>query len=86
MAWTDVVGVAGVLLILVAYAGAALGKLDVKGVPSLGANFLGASLILLSLTVDFNLSAVLMEGSWALVSLAGLARLLLIRRPPAGPR
>lgn len=80
MAWTDVVGVAGVLLILAAYAAAALGKLDVKGALSLSANLVGASLILLSLTVDFNLSAVLMEGSWALVSLAGLARLLLVRR------
>lgn len=85
MVWTDAVGVAGVLLILGAYAGAALGRLDVKGAPSLAANFIGASLILLSLAVDFNLSAVLMEGSWALVSLAGLARLLL-RRRPAGPR
>ena len=81
MAWIDVVGVAGVLMILAAYAAATLGKLDVKGAISLFANFLGAALILLSLSVDFNLSAVLMEGSWALVSLIGLARLLLVRRP-----
>lgn len=86
MAWTDVVGVIGVFLILVAYAAAALGKLDVKGALSLFANFLGASLILLSLSVDFNLSALLMEGSWALVSLAGLVRLLILRRRPAGGR
>lgn len=82
MVWTDVVGVAGVLLVLAAYAAAALGRLDVKGAPSLFANFLGASLILLSLTVDFNLSALLMEGSWALVSLAGLVRVLVLRRRP----
>jgi hypothetical protein len=86
VAWTDVVGVIGVFLILVAYAAAALGKLDVKGALSLFANFLGASLILLSLSVDFNLSALLMEGSWALVSLAGLVRLLILRRRPAGGR
>ena len=86
MAWTDVVGVIGVFLILVAYAAAALGKLDVKGALSLFANFLGASLILLSLSVDFNLSALLMEGSWALVSLAGLVRLLILRRRPADGR
>eukprot|EP01035_Chromulina_nebulosa_P007159 gene7159-9659_t len=48
-------------MILVAYAGAALGRLDVKGALSLSANFVGASLILLSLMVDFNLSALLME-------------------------
>ena len=86
MLWTDVVGVAGVLVILAAYAAAALGKLDVKGAPSLFANFFGASLILLSLYVDFNLSAALMEGSWALVSLAGLVRLLVLRRRPVGSR
>jgi hypothetical protein len=86
MTWTDVVGVVGVLLVLAAYAAAALGKLDVKGAPSLFANFLGASLILLSLTVDFNLSALLMEGSWALVSLIGLIRVLVLRRRPGGAR
>ena len=73
-------------MILVAYAGAALGRLDVKGALSLSANFVGASLILLSLMVDFNLSARLMEGSWALVSLAGLVRLLVIRLRRAAPR
>lgn len=36
---------------------------------------MGAALILLSLARAFNLSAVAMEGSWALVSLAGLVRL-----------
>ena len=86
MIWTDVVGVVGVLLVLAAYAAAALGKLDVRGASSLFANFLGASLILLSLTVDFNLSALLMEGSWALVSLIGLLRVLVLRRRPDGAR
>jgi hypothetical protein len=86
MTWTDGVGVIGVLLVLLAYAAAALGKLDVKGAPSLFANFLGASLILLSLSVDFNLSALLMEGSWALVSLIGLIRVLVLRRRPDGVR
>ncbi|MCF8505435.1 MAG: hypothetical protein K9G59_11015 [Caulobacter sp.] len=85
MTWTDAVGVIGVAMILIAYAGAALGRLDVKGALSLFANFLGASLILLSLAVDFNLSALLMEGSWALVSLAGLIRLLVLRLRRAAP-
>ena len=86
MAWTDIVGVIGVAMILVAYAGAALGRLDVKGALSLSAHFVGASLILLSLMVDGTLSALLMEGSWALVSLAGLVRLLVIRLRRAAPR
>jgi hypothetical protein len=81
MSWQDAGGLVGVLVILVAYAGAALGRLDPKGVWSLLANFLGAGLILVSLlTASFNLSATVMEGSWALVALAGLVRLALKRR------
>ena len=81
MDWTDAAGLTGVLMILVAYAGAALGRLDPKGVWSLLANLVGASLILVSLLVaDFNLSSTVMEGAWALVALAGLVRLALVRR------
>ena len=75
MSWTDAAGLAGVLVILIAYAGAALGRIDPKRALSLAANFVGAGLILLSLARDFNLSAVAMEGAWAAVSLIGLARL-----------
>ena len=76
----DAAGVFGVLLILVAYAGATTGKLDPKRAPALLLNLVGASLILLSLWFDFNLSAVVMEGAWALVALVGLVRLGLARR------
>ena len=75
MSWTDAAGLVGVLIILIAYAGAALGRIDPKRAFSLTANFAGACLILLSLSRAFNLSAVAMEGAWALVSLAGLLRL-----------
>lgn len=75
MSWLDAAGLFGVLIILIAYAGAALGRIDPKRALSLAANFVGASLILLSLSKAFNLSAVAMEGAWALVSLAGLLRL-----------
>jgi hypothetical protein len=37
---------------------------------------LGASLILYSLTVDFNLSAFLIEAFWLLISCLGMARVL----------
>ncbi len=79
MTLVDIAGVFGVVLILVAYAGATAGKLDPKSWPALVLNLLGALLILWSLTVDFNLSAVLMEGAWALVAIAGLIRLALKR-------
>ena len=81
MSWTDAAGLLGVVVILVAYAGAALGRLDPKGVWSLLANFLGACGILVSLLIaNFNLSSTVMEGSWALVALAGLIRLAVLRR------
>jgi len=81
MSWTDAAGLAGVLMILVAYAGAALGRLDPKGVWSLLANLVGAGLILVSLLVaDFNLSSTVMEGSWAFVAFVGLVRLAFKRR------
>jgi hypothetical protein len=76
----DALGVVGVLLILVAYAGAQTGRLEPREAPALVMNLLGACLILWSLAYDFNLSAVLMEGAWALVALYGLARLVLRRR------
>ena len=73
----DLFGVVGVLLILTAYAGATSGKLDARRAPALLLNLVGALLILWSLTVDFNLSAALMEGAWAMVAVFGLARLAL---------
>lgn len=64
-----------------AYAGAALGRLDPKQPLSLACNLVGACLILWSLfTQTFNLPATAMEGAWALVSLFGLARWVFARK------
>ena len=68
-------------MILIAYAGAAMGRLDPRKPASLLANLLGASAILYSLfTEAFNLSAVAMEGAWVLVSGIGLIRWAVERR------
>jgi hypothetical protein len=76
VSWQDAAGLVGVLVILIAYAGAAFGWLDAKGAWSLLANLLGACLILVSLLLGaFNLASTAMEGAWALVALAGLVRL-----------
>jgi hypothetical protein len=72
---TDAAGLLGVLVILVAYAGAALGKLDAEKPIALVCNLAGACLILWGLlTQDFNLSATVMESAWAAVAAVGLAR------------
>ena len=79
---TDAAGLLGVLIILVAYAGAALGRFGAESPVALACNLVGACLILWGLlTQDFNLSATVMEGSWALVAAVGLARHALRRRP-----
>jgi len=83
MSVTDVVGMIGVGLILAAYAATTAGRLDPRRAPALLANLIGACAILLSLSRDFNLSAALVEGAWALVALAGLISLA-FRRPPGG--
>ncbi len=75
----DAAGLVGVVTILGGYAAATTGRLDPRGAPSLALNFAGASLILLSLTRAFNLSAAIVEAAWALIALAGLIRLALRR-------
>ena len=75
----DIAGLIGVVLILAGYAAATVGRLHPKGAPSLAINFAGASLILLSLTQRFNLSAAIVEAAWALIALIGLIRIGLRR-------
>jgi hypothetical protein len=77
---TDIAGVFGVVLILIAYAGVQLEKMEPRRLPALLLNFFGAALVLYSLTAAFNLAAVIMESIWCLIALYGLARLVL-RRP-----
>jgi hypothetical protein len=78
----DVAGIAGVLLILVAYAGVQFRRLDPLKAPALMLNFFGAALVLLSLVYEFNLAAFVMESVWCLIALWGLGRLALARRQP----
>jgi hypothetical protein len=75
----DVAGVVGVVLVLAAYAAAQLHRLDPTKPPALLANLAGASLILLSLSQAFNLSAAIVEGAWALIALFGLVKTLRAR-------
>ncbi|MEO8811503.1 MAG: hypothetical protein ABI376_01145 [Caulobacteraceae bacterium] len=76
----DVAGLAGVVIMLAAYAGAQARTLDPVKAPSLLMNLLGSCLVMWSLTHDFNLSAFLMEAAWAVVAAYGLIRVALTRR------
>lgn len=81
MKLVDVAGLVGVVLVLIAYAGAALGRIDASKQWALGLNLLGALLILASLAYSFNLSAFVMESTWALIAVIGLVRNAFKPRP-----
>jgi hypothetical protein len=68
----DIIGVVGVSMILVCYMMVQLEKLEVKALSYSFFNALGAALILVSLYVDFNLSAFVIESFWVLISLFGI--------------
>lgn len=70
----DFLGLIGVGIIVVTYLWLQLGKLRSNALAYSLLNAIGASLIVLSLLVDFNLSALLMEVFWVLISLIGVYR------------
>ena len=81
MSLPDIGGVIGVAMMLFAYAAGQLRKLEMTGLPALLMNLTGSALVLWSLAFKFNLSAVLMEGSWFLVALYGLVKLAMRKKP-----
>jgi len=76
----DLLGNVGVALILGAYLMVQVGRLDARGFAASIVNAIGAALIVVSLSVDFNLSAFVVEALWCLISLFGVARALRARR------
>ena len=78
--WIDLAGNVGVLLILVAYLLLQLGKLSSSSFSYSVLNALGALLLVISLLVNFNLSALLMELCWLLISLFALLRNFISQR------
>ena len=70
----DIVGNVGVLILIVTYLLLQLHRLHSDDLAYSLLNAIGASLIILSLIVDFNLSALLMEVFWVLISLVGIYR------------
>jgi hypothetical protein len=68
----DAIGVLGVLMILTTYTLVHLDRIEVRSISYSLVNALGASLILVSLTVDFNLSAFIIETCWLLISMFGI--------------
>lgn len=75
----DLVGIIGVVIIVVAYLLLQLERLKSTDLIYSVMNAVGASLIVASLIVDFNLSALLMEVFWVLISFIGIGRHLRLK-------
>lgn len=88
VAWHNVVGTAGVLLILAAYLFLQTGRVSSDSLRWSVMNGIGASLVLVSLTVDINLPAIFIESAWVVISLYGVYRWYRRRRaePERGER
>ena len=70
----DVLGIIGVGLIIGTYLLLTTGHMRSDGWRYPAFNGLGAVLVLVSLLIDFNLSAFIVEAFWAVISLVGLVR------------
>jgi len=70
----DFVGNVGVIVLMITYLMLQLNKLRSDGLAYSVLNAVGASFIVVSLLYDFNLSALLMEIFWVLISFVGIFR------------
>lgn len=77
--WHDLLGFAGFLCIIGSYFWLQIGRTTGQTRAYSLVNAIGAALVLVSLYHDFNLSAVLVEVFWLVVSLLGLV--ISLRKP-----
>ncbi len=85
VAWYDVIGLAGVGLLLLAYLLLQAGRMQGDDLRYQLLNLIGALGILVSLVYEFNLSAFVIETAWVLISLYGIARGLRARAGSTSP-
>lgn len=77
----DLIGNIGVVVLMIAYLMLQLNKLRSDGLAYSLLNAIGASLIVVSLLVNFNLSAFIMEVFWVLISFFGIYRYFRLKVP-----
>ncbi len=75
----DLIGFAGSFCIVAAYAYSNVSK-SMNMVAFNLVNFIGAALLAVSLTVNYNLPTLVLEFVWMAIALFGLARALRLRR------
>lgn len=77
---SDMVGLAGVVLLLVSYFLLNAGKLSSLNITYQLMNFFSSWLILFSLWYHWNTASVLIEIAWILISVLGMKRALAAKR------
>jgi hypothetical protein len=81
--FANVLGNIGVVCFLAAYFLLQKGKVRHTGGVYLGLNLAGAVLLMISLLVDWNLPAFVLEAAWAIISIYGIYKHILKPRPGA---
>lgn len=71
---TDLIGILGVLIIIIAYMLLQLEKIDAQDLSFSILNTLGALLIIVSLLYSWNLASFIMEITWMMLSLYGILK------------
>ena len=74
IAWYDVVGIGGVAIILVVYYLLQVERMRSDDLVYSVTNLLGALMIVVSLTYQFNLASFIIEIFWIAISLIGIVR------------
>ena len=80
VAWYDILGTAGVAIIILTYILLQLERIRSGQLLYSLLNAVGASLILISLYYDFNFPSFIVEFFWLLISLFGIGKFFLKRR------
>jgi hypothetical protein len=74
--WHQWLGLAGTFFILGSYFLLQIGRLSPRDLSYSVLNGVGAAFLVVSLLFDFNLSALIVESFWALISAVGIVRWL----------
>lgn len=80
LAWYDLVGLLGTVLVVGSYFLLQSGRLSGTGLPYQLINIAGSGGILVSLIGGFNLSVALLQCTWIAISVYGIVRGLAARR------